>query len=67
MGQAPFAELGQADSAGIGHHSPLVAGNDQGGARGDASGIFVYEQDGIVSGLEVYGLAGDAPRGAARA
>ncbi len=26
------------------------------------SGIFVYEKDGILSGLEVYGLAGDAPR-----
>jgi hypothetical protein len=25
------------------------------------SGIFVYEQDGILSGLEVYGLGGDAP------
>ncbi len=32
---------------------------------GDAntlSGIFVYEQDGILSGLEVYGLAGEAPK-----
>jgi hypothetical protein len=26
------------------------------------SGIFVYEKDGILSGLEVYGLAGDAPK-----
>ena len=26
------------------------------------SGIFVFEKDGILSGLEVYGLAGDAPR-----
>ncbi|HEV3118155.1 MAG TPA: hypothetical protein VGY58_13980 [Gemmataceae bacterium] len=25
-------------------------------------GIFVYEKDGILSGLEVYGLAGDAPK-----
>ena len=25
------------------------------------SGIFVYEMDGILSGLDVYGLAGDAP------
>src|SRR5262249_15544808 len=25
------------------------------------SGIFVYEKDGILSGLEVYWLAGDAP------
>jgi hypothetical protein len=26
------------------------------------SGIFVYERDGILSGLEVYGLAGEAPK-----
>jgi hypothetical protein len=26
------------------------------------SGIFVYEKDGILSGLEVYGLAGGAPK-----
>jgi hypothetical protein len=26
------------------------------------SGIFVYEKNGILSGLEVYGLAGDAPK-----
>lgn len=26
------------------------------------SGIFVYEKDGILSGLEVYGLAGEAPK-----
>ena len=26
------------------------------------SGIFVYEKDGILSGLEVYGLPGDAPK-----
>jgi hypothetical protein len=26
------------------------------------SGIFVFEKDGILSGLEVYGLAGDAPK-----
>jgi hypothetical protein len=25
-------------------------------------GIFVFENDGILSGLEVYGLAGEAPR-----
>ena len=25
------------------------------------SGIFLYESNGILSGLEVYGLAGDAP------
>jgi hypothetical protein len=26
------------------------------------SGIFLFEKDGILSGLEVYGLAGDAPK-----
>jgi len=26
------------------------------------SGIFVYEKDGILSGLEVYGFAGEAPK-----
>ena len=26
------------------------------------SGIFVFEKDGVLSGLEVYGLAGDAPK-----
>ena len=26
------------------------------------SGIFVYESGGIMSGLEVYGLSGDAPK-----
>lgn len=26
------------------------------------SGIFVFENDGILSGLEVYGMAGDAPK-----
>ena len=31
--------------------------------EGDSlSGIFVYEKDGILSGLEVYGLAGGAPK-----
>lgn len=27
----------------------------------DLSGIFVYEKQGFLAGLEVYGLAGDAP------
>jgi hypothetical protein len=26
------------------------------------SGVFVFEKDGILSGLEVYGLGGDAPK-----
>jgi len=32
------------------------------GEEQSLSGIFVYEKDGILSGLEVYGLASDAPR-----
>ena len=28
----------------------------------DLSGIFVYEKQGFLAGLEVYGLAGDAPK-----
>ncbi|MFC5437233.1 hypothetical protein ACFPME_11740 [Rhodanobacter umsongensis] len=32
------------------------------GAPNELSGIFVYEQTGVLSGLEVYGLAGEAPK-----
>lgn len=32
------------------------------GADGDESGIFVYERGGVLAGLEVYGLVGDAPK-----
>ena len=32
------------------------------GTDDDLSGIFVFEQSGILAGLEVYGLAGDAPK-----
>jgi hypothetical protein len=32
------------------------------GADEDLSGIFVFEQGGVLAGLEVYGLAGDAPK-----
>jgi hypothetical protein len=32
------------------------------GGGEDLSGIFVYERSGILAGLEVYGLAGDAPK-----
>jgi hypothetical protein len=28
----------------------------------DQSGIFVYEQRGVLAAVEVYGLAGDAPK-----
>jgi hypothetical protein len=33
------------------------------GDEDDLSGIFVYEQSGVLSGLEVYGMGGDAPKG----
>jgi hypothetical protein len=32
------------------------------GSGGDLSGIFVFEKSGVLAGLEVYGLAGDAPK-----
>jgi hypothetical protein len=32
------------------------------GSGEDYSGIFVYEQSGVLAGLEVYGMAGDAPK-----
>ena len=32
------------------------------GSGDDLSGIFVFEQSGVLAGLEVYGMAGDAPR-----
>jgi hypothetical protein len=32
------------------------------GTDEELSGIFVWEQSGVLAGLEVYGLAGDAPR-----
>ena len=32
------------------------------GSATDLSGIFVYQQSGVLSGIEVYGLAGDAPQ-----
>lgn len=32
------------------------------GADEELSGIFVREQGGVLAGLEVYGLAGDAPK-----
>ena len=42
-----------------GHHAiaDFIFGGDEG-----LSGIFVFEQAGILAGLEVYGLAGDAPK-----
>jgi hypothetical protein len=32
------------------------------GADHELSGIFVFEQSGVLAGLEVYGLAGEAPK-----
>ncbi len=32
------------------------------GTDEELSGIFVWEQGGVLAGLEVYGLAGDAPK-----
>ena len=32
------------------------------GNEAELSGIFVYEKQGYLAGLEVYGLAGDAPK-----
>jgi len=32
------------------------------GTGDDLSGIFVFEQSGVLAGLEVYGLVGDAPK-----
>ena len=43
--------------AGVHPLADFVFGEDE-----SLSGIFVYEKDGILSGLEVYGLAGDAPK-----
>ena len=28
----------------------------------DSYGVFIYQSDGILSGVEVYGLGGDAPK-----
>jgi hypothetical protein len=32
------------------------------GTEDDLSGIFVYEKNGVLAGVEVYGLPGDAPK-----
>jgi hypothetical protein len=46
-----------APSGGLHPLADFVFGNDE-----NLSGIFVYEQNGVLAGLEVYGLAGDAPK-----
>lgn len=53
-----FQIRGQPDAPpGVHPIADFVFGDDD-----TMSGIFVYEKDGILSGLEVYGLAGEAPR-----
>ena len=32
------------------------------GSDADLSGVFVFERSGLLAGLEVYGLAGEAPK-----
>ncbi|MCA1624049.1 MAG: hypothetical protein LC778_09660 [Acidobacteria bacterium] len=32
------------------------------GGENDLSGAFIFERDGVLAGIEVYGLAGDAPK-----
>ena len=44
-------------SGGLHPLAEFVFGKDE-----DLSGIFVYEQSGVLAGLEVYGMAGDAPK-----
>ena len=44
-------------SGGIHPIADFVFGEDE-----NLGGAFVYEQNGVLAGLEVYGLAGDAPK-----
>jgi hypothetical protein len=44
-------------SGGLHQLADFVFGSDE-----DLNGIFVFEQSGVLAGLEVYGLAGDAPK-----
>jgi hypothetical protein len=46
-----------APSGGLHPLADFIFGNDE-----NLSGIFVYEQNVVLAGLEVYGLAADAPR-----
>lgn len=46
-----------APAVGIHPIADFVFGDDEG-----LSGVFVYEKGGVLGGLEVYGLAGQAPR-----
>lgn len=44
-------------SGGMRSLANFVFGNDE-----ELNGIFVYEQSGVLSGVEVYGFTGDAPK-----
>jgi hypothetical protein len=46
-----------APSGGLHPLADFIFGDDE-----NLSGIFAYEQNGTLAGLEVYGLAGDAPK-----
>ena len=46
-----------APSGGLNVIADFVFGTDE-----NLSGVFVFEQSGVLAGLEVYGLAGDAPK-----
>src|SRR3954465_12524964 len=39
-----------------------ILGDSIFGGESDLSGIFVFESGGVLSGLEVFGYAGDAPK-----
>lgn len=39
-----------------------VLGDFISGDGGDLNGVFIFERDGVLAGIEVYGLAGDAPK-----
>lgn len=49
-----------------GHAEPSpgvhVLGNFVFGSENDLSGAFIFESGGLLRGIEVYGLAGDAPK-----
>lgn len=32
------------------------------GSESDLSGVFIFERNGVLAGIEVYGLPGDAPK-----
>ena len=52
-----FVEGFPEPSGGLHPIADFVFGSDE-----DLSGIFVFEQSGVLGGVEVYGLAGDAPK-----